>query len=432
MKVIIVGKSAYCTKINFCNVSIDTPLVMAGHTIQLIRPLVTMLQEHQSQVALVFPIENVDDEAIIYDAQDKVPDEVILSPYTSRAIPKSIHQSGYLELNTAIIDAGDKLGQIDWVLFVNSFPSLLFADHALNELKLKSKGKTKVGVLLRGGDGYKWTQTDFLSNWFQSEEVGKRIQKMYIMSLLRTDFVATASTWLKHIVEAVGITVSEVIPSPPVPLSAQSSDTNKQIITESVTPLWGKIDPFNKWIVVAGRFNPDKCPALAISAFSVLPTNSYQLIFAGAGNVEYIVDLIEDTPWEIHDRIVGITVPPRLLTNLYGAADIVLHTAIPSANFTDARPSAVTSAAFHGKPVVAITGGGITECLSNKNIELLCVNPTKYETKTDLSTELAKCLELMFNKELSQSIGDANAEHSCQNNIQNALSIFLDRLAMSQ
>lgn len=404
---------------------------MAGHTVQLIRPLVSLLHEQQSQVAIVFPIENVDDEAIIYDAHDKVPGELIFSPYSSKAIPKSVHQSGYLELNSAIIDAGDKLGHVDWVLFVNSYPALLFADYALNELKLTSKGRTKVGVLLRGGDGYKWTQTDFLSNWFQNEKVGKCIQKMYITTLLRTDFVATASTWLKHIVEGVGVTVSEVIPSPPVPLPVQSSNTNKQIIAENITPLFGRIDPFSKWIVVAGRFHPDKCPALAISAFSILPTNSYQLIFAGAGNVEFIVELIKDTPKGIHNRIVLITVPPRLLANLYSAANIVLHTAMHSKNFTDARPSAITSAAFHGKPVVAIGGGGVAECLSKKNIELLCVDPTKHRTKIDLSTQLSKRLELIFNNDLRQSIGDANAKHSCQNNLQNILGTFLNRLVVA-
>lgn len=283
-------------------------------------------------------------------------------------------------------------------------------------------------MLLRGGDGYKWTQPNFLSNWYQDEEVGECVKKMYIMALKRTDFVATASTWLKHIVEAIGINVSEVVPSPPIPLSLQSSSTNKQIIVDSVTPLLGEVDPFKKWIMVIGRFHPDKCPALAIQAFSILATNSYHLIFAGAGNVKYIIRLIKDTSRDIQNRIAIITVPPRLLSSLYSAADIVLHTSTPSETFTDARPSAVTSAAFHGKPVVAINGGGIEECLSKKNIKFLCVNPTKYEVTNELGIELAKRLELTFNNKLCQSIGDANAEFSRQNNVQNILYYFLSKL----
>lgn len=65
-------------------------MVMAGHTIQLIRALVDLLHDNKDQVALVFPIESVEDEAIIYDAQDKVPNNIILSPYSSRKIPQKV------------------------------------------------------------------------------------------------------------------------------------------------------------------------------------------------------------------------------------------------------------------------------------------------------------------------------------------------------
>lgn len=432
MRIIIVSKSAYCTKTELCGSCIETPIVMAGHTIQLVRPLVAKLKEIQSQIALVFPMGNVDDEAIIYDPLDKVPEGIILTPYLSRPIPKSIHHSGYLELNAALIEAGGKLGHVDWVLFVNSFPALLFAKPALHQLKIESTGKMKVGALLRGGDGYKWTQLEFLSNWFQNSEIARHIQKMYIASLQEADFVVTASKWLKQIVEAVHVNVSNVIPSPPVPLSSQRSDANKQHIATNATPFLGKVDPKNKWIMVVGRFHPDKNLELAISAFSASPLHSCQLIFAGAGDVDYLNYIVQRAPQKTHGRIAGITIPPRMLTKLYSAMDIILHTAVTTASFTDARPSALTSAAFHRKPVVAVLGGGIAECLSKTNNDLLCVDPTKCETREDLNHELAQRLELVLDPSIRSLVGDANAEHSRRNSVQKRLDSLVEILATEQ
>lgn len=415
MKIVIISKAAFSFTLEGKS-SLQVPLVMAGHTVQLVRPLVNELVGGGCKVGLIFPISNSIDDSTIYDSCDAVPRGARLFPYDCGGLPKTVHDISSLALGASLLSAMENLGGIDWILFVNAFPTTQLATEAIRQLKATQNAPLRVGVFLRGGDGYKWLDPSYVRSWFRDDKTALNVLSMYRRALRSANLVTTSSEWLRLRVEASGVQVHAVVPAPPVPKSGRTSYESKRTIQAEATPLHGRVDAESLWLVVSGRFHPDRRPDVAARAFAMARLDPlWSLVFAGCGDVSLVRRILDELSPDLQRRVSAITVPPRLLPDLYGAADAFLHTPIPTTAFTDSRPSALTSAAFHGKPVVAVLSGGISECISKTNVETLCVETNMAEAHTHTAERLGRKLEKLNSPILREVIGSSNENCSLTN-----------------
>lgn len=429
MSVIIVSKAPYSLRLPSGGFETISPLVLAGHTVQLVRPLASLLEKAGCPVGLVFPLGTAPDESYIIDPLDKVPQGVATFPYRVGAIPKSVHGMTTLSLNASILRAFNHLPSVQWVLFVNVFPFLPLAELALHHIRRQATTPPRTGILLRGGDAYKWANLSFLAAELHDSAEAEMVHRIYLDSLSRADFVGTSSEWLKTRTESQGISVDTVIPSPPVEPSSGTWQEDRTAVT-SLGTLFGTLQLDRKWLVVSGRLHRDKRPELALEAFKHAELLGWSLIFAGAGDVGYLRNLWLQLSPDQREQVAAITVPPRLLPQLYGSADAFLHTSLPTSAFTDSRPSSVTSAASIGKPVVAVLGGGIAECLSPMNRLTLCVGEPTSSSTVYCAPALTERLRLLDQPQLRSAIGEANRRHALTDGSHDALRRLVESLEL--
>ena len=91
--------------------------------------------------------------------------------------------------------------------------------------------------------------------------------------------------------------------------------------------------------------------------------------------------------------------------------DGFVHTSIPTDDFEDARPSAVSMAASAGCPVIfPLRVGGVAECFSPENAAHLGYiwNGTDADTVRNIVAKL----RLLTNSGLTQQIASSNLAHS--------------------
>lgn len=427
MKVAIVGKSAFSLPAKG-KPSQRTPIVLAGHTIQLIRPLALAMLKRGWRVAHIFPDTLGPEESAITDEFDTCPTGLAMFAYATGPLPKSVHDVASVALNAAILRASTQLGGLDWCLFVNPFPQLLMAQPALR--RMKDGGSLPfVAALLRGGDGYKWTDAAYVEQIIGDSEQAHEVVEWYKDVLREVDLRFCASRWQRTMLDRRGLGVDGILPSPPAPISALDPIDCKKLLEQLLKPIWGTLDPSLSWLSLVGRIHPDKAPSLALSAFSQAGLDGWQIVVAGSGDATAIEEMVKRAPDDVRRRMAVISVPPRLLPELYGASEAFIHTSLPSNHFVDARPSSLTSACFAGKPVVAILSGGVAECISDANLAALCLPYDDSYSQADLERTLAERLAALQDTTLVLRICAANWAHARTNKADLTLNSLLDQLA---
>lgn len=429
MNVVIFSKPAFSGAVGSCSGSASTavPIALAGHTIQLVRPLVEYLSESGSTISMIVPRTLPRGDPQIVDYGDQLPPRVQVFQVGSNEPPKSTYRTDGLELLSALQLSEQHTGTPDWIVIVNAFPTLVYVRQACALLReWNAEFRPRIAVLLRGGDGYKWTNTTYTAQHITEASVAESVTSAYIRCLREADYVGVASRWLRDVVVSRGIEGASVLPSPPVSPNGHISMVNKIALRRAELHRFGCLNPERSWLGVVGRIHPDKRPDLALEAFGKSNLDAWQLIYAGDGNIEGLQERIRRLPAAAQERIACVSVPPAKLPTLYGALDAIVHTSLPGPEFTDARPSALTSASFHSKPVVAVLGGGVAECLSLRCAAELCVDPRECDSRDALSDALAIRLNYLNNGAFRAEIGRLNYVHTLESGAVDSVKRFVD------
>jgi len=302
-------------------------------------------------------------------------------------------------------ELNEEWGHIDYVLCVYCFPFLPVLE------TLKRYFNYKIVAFLRGGDGYKFLDFNFLRKQYNADDSARYIVDFYRYSLNQAEFVFCVSKWLRSKVETLGVEVDDIIPSPALveePRLIHENCRNKkgfaELLRSSCT--YGRLDPEKKWLTTSGRLSIDKRLDLAMKAFSRWKNDDWQLVITGVGPLETNVTKCIQGYGE--NKICLVFVPPQRMATMLRLADAYIHTAIPSGSFIDSRPSSVTSAAFYGKVVIfpQCKEGGAKESLSRSNIQYLGFRV--FQDDADTAEEIASKLKLLDDKKLVASIEKAN------------------------
>ncbi len=416
MHILVVGKSAFSREYGGHQV----PITIAGHTSQLMRPLIRWARARGFAVSYASPLEPAG--CLMTDPLDALPDGVLDVPFTDVQAAKAPLHIGYLSLEAAIRRAAEQQGPVDWVFLPYAFP--------LSPLlvSLRDRYGFKLALFLRGGDGYQWLDPQWPGavEAFGGPEQARIAVGLYQRSLAEADFVGVASAWLGSVVEGFGGRWDAVVESP----AAMRLDPGERVWDKAafaaapdIRTRYGRLDPTRNWVVSAGRIHPDKNLDLAADIFAGAGLDDWQLVLAGAGDDEGVGDgslggLVGD------GRAAVIEVPPRVIHALFELSDAYLQTSLPSATFVDARPSSVTSAAFHGKPVVVpiASAGGVAESLSPENLEsygfdVRELRITEPAERAELVARGVRALARLRDTGLRERVGAANAQHAAESSV---------------
>jgi glycosyltransferase involved in cell wall biosynthesis len=353
MKVAFVSKSAFSHAID----GLTVPAVVSGHTSQLARALIASARTEGHDVAHVYPIAPGSDDACVVDPLDAYPANVRQLPYWDVPLPKATLSSGSLSFTAALYEAGP----LDWVVLLYAFPLAPLVQ------QFCAATGTRFAALLRGGDVYKWLSPD----WWRRVQPAVNSASMlglYAKALRDADYVAAASAWLLGVSQEHGVPCDDILESPAA-ISVASLTARTELLNDpGIAVLSGTVDPSRRWLLWAGRASPDKRPDLALDAFERAGVSGWQLLLAAAGPLE---DQIASRIDSKRVSAALVRASPRVMPALFAGCDALLHTAVPSSTFIDARPSAVTSAAYHAKPVIAPRAerGGVAESLAPINLD---------------------------------------------------------------
>ncbi|WP_189077501.1 glycosyltransferase [Mangrovihabitans endophyticus] len=414
----VVGKSAYSRVIGTTVV----PITIAGHTAQFMRPLLTYARSRAMTVSYAYPLHPAG--CLMSDAADELPAGVAEFPFTDVEAAKAPLHIGYLSVEASIRRAIERNGRIDWVFLPYAYPlaPLLVSLRAVYGFKL--------ALFLRGGDGYQWLDPGWshAAQVFGGAEQARTACALYRESLMAADFVGVASAWLGSVVDRLGARWDAVVESPAAqwlgPGPAPSRDKRDISADPGVAVRAGALDPGRRWLLSAGRIHPDKHLDLAADIVAEAGLPGWQLVLAGAGGAA--ADLGDGGLRRLIERGEACIaeVPPRIIHRLYEGCDAYLQTALPSATFVDARPSSVTSAAFHGKPVVVpvAEAGGVTESLAPENVEAFGFDARRLDAsrradRADLVRRGAAAVRRLADPELRHRCGEANARHAASSSV---------------
>jgi len=401
MNIAIVGKSCYTTIVS----SKELTTTLAGHTMAFTRQLIPFLISHKHQVALVSPCETAPEDSIVHERNCLIPKNLKIVPFTAIQFPKVPTHDSSLSLLASMSELIEEWGNIDHILCVYCFPFLPILE------TLKKYFNYKIVAFLRGGDGYKFLDYNFLRKQSGADNRARYIVDFYRYSLNQAEFVFCVSKWLRSRVETLGVEVDDIIPSPALVEETEVCYENcrnkksfAQLLRNSCT--YGRLDPEKKWLTTSGRLSIDKRLDLAIKAFSRWNNKNWQLVITGAGPIA--TSLIKLIRGYDEDKICLVLVPPQRMATMFRLADAYIHTAIASSSFIDSRPSSVTSAAFYGKAVIfpQCKEGGVAESLSRSDTQ--CLGFRVFQDDADTVEEIANKLRLLEDKKLIMSIEKAN------------------------
>jgi glycosyltransferase involved in cell wall biosynthesis len=412
MHLVIVGKSAFSRVIGGSTV----PISVAGHTVQLIRPLISYARARHMSVSYIYPLQASESDCLMVDPADKIPDGVVEAPFTDSAAVKSSLRIGWLSVEASLRQAIEKNGKPDWVVVASAFPL------AAVMANLKEKYGFKLALFIRGYDGYKWLDPGSVAGAFGDVEHARQVCDIYRDALLSAEFIGVASQWLGDVVAAHGGRWDMVVESPAAtgPAPAQGRWTKERLAAEpGVARLHGDLDPSARWLISAGRLHREKRLDLALDMFSAARLPGWQLVFSGAGaGTDGALD--EATRKLLaNGEAAAISVPPRIVHALFEVSDAYLQTSLPSADFIDARPSSVTSAAFHGKPVIVplAEAGGVTESVAAENVrefgfDVRHLDPATPADRAEIVRRGARVLRRLDDAAVVTRVGRANAEQT--------------------
>jgi glycosyltransferase involved in cell wall biosynthesis len=413
---LVVGKSAYSRVIG----GKPVPITIAGHTAQFMRPLMSYALAHGMTVSYAYPLQPSG--CLMFDPLDAVPDGAVEVPFTDVSAAKAPLHLGWLSLEASLRQAVEAQGDIDWVFLPYAFPlAPLLAG-------LKEKYGFQLAVFLRGGDGYQWLDPRWAADTIGDPGQARQICDLYRESLQAADFVGVASQWLGSVVEQYGVRYHAVVESPaamwPGPGPEPSWDKERFSTDPSVVRHHGSLDVSKKWVLSAGRIHPDKHLDLAADAFCAARLDGWQLVLSGAGAGPGPVAGGLVAELAAKGEACVIEVPPRIIHGLFQVSDAYLQTSLPSATFVDARPSSVTSAAFHGKPVVVpiAAAGGVTESVAPENLQtygfdVRDLNPEDPADRAEIVRRATAALRLLDDPALRIRAGAANTRHASASSV---------------
>jgi glycosyltransferase involved in cell wall biosynthesis len=406
--VLIVGKSAFSRVIS----GVPVPISIAGHTVQFIRPLLSYALERGMSVSYAYPLRASESDCLLFDPDDQLPDGVLEVPFTDPAADKSPLRLGWLSVEASVRQAIERNGPIDWVVLASTFPL------ATVLAQLKSRYGFKLALFIRGHDGYKWLDPGWVAGTVGDLDQARHVCQIYRESLLAAEFVAVASEWLGSVVAEHGARWDAVVESPAAMVPGESWDKSRFVAAGGLVRRRGEPDPGRNWLVSAGRLHPDKHLDLAAEMFHSAQLPDWQLVLAGAGDPDGPLDAWLDKLLDQGDACV-IEVPPRMIHALFQVSDAYLQTSVPSDSFIDARPSSVTSAAFHGKPVIVplAAAGGAEESVSAANraeygFDVRDLDPKDRAGRAELLRRGTAALVRLRDEGLRQRIGAANRQHA--------------------
>ncbi len=407
MKVAVVGKSAFSHRVN----GIDVPAVIAGHTVQLIRQLLTYAATRGHEVYYLYPTTVAEEDTVVFDPYDNLPEAVTLVPFGDPRFSKTSVHSGWLDLTAALTRAANVNGGLDWVILCYGFPFAPLLGY------LKHEQGFRLAVLVRGGDGYKWLDHHWLQQQGPVMNNSEELRSVYKAALSNADFLGVASRWLGRKLRQHDVRFHAVIESPAACEGAVVGIVTRGLFppTAGISVTYGAMNPEKRWMLTAGRASRDKRADLAIEVFAEAALPDWQLILSVPGPQHDIV--AEQARRLKPGSVCVVTTAPRAIGALFKTCDAYIHTSIPSREFVDARPSSVTSAAYYGKPVVAplAVDGGLTESLSSENIDAYCFDIRDVDGQggtTRIVTLAAHAALRLLDCALRESVGLANAEHS--------------------
>ncbi|MGW8375226.1 glycosyltransferase [Streptomyces sp. ODS28] len=421
MHLLVAGKSAYSLRSGDTTV----PITLAGHTAQFTRPLLSWARARGMRVSYAYPLRPAG--CLMTDPYDELPEGVLEVPFTDVEAAKAPLHIGYLSLEASLRRAVEENGALDWVFVPYAFPLAPLL------VSLREKYGFKLALFLRGGDGYQWLDPDWEGavRAYGGAEQARQACALYRESLEAADFVGAASQWLGSVVEKFGGRWDAVVESPAAmgPAHAPGGDglpwdKGAFLADPGVVPRHGRPDTARAWLLSAGRIHPDKNLDLAADLFAQAALDGWQLVLAGTGAEEHgtgggtLTRLVED------GRACVIEAPPRVIHALFRVSDAYLQTSLPSDTFVDARPSSVTSAAFHGKPVVVplAEAGGVAESLSPENLraygfDARNLRPADPADRAELVRRGAAAVGGLADAGKRERAGAANARHAAGSSV---------------
>ncbi|WP_169332274.1 glycosyltransferase [Henriciella marina] len=333
------------------------------------------------------------------------PSQLKLFFYGQCALSKSTISLNHFELSARINEIV-RTQHIDSIFFVSAFPELAVLEPEMDALR--RLGVKSIVCFLRGKDGYFWPFREAEKSYpFSSIFAARSFRSIYLKSLRKCDALYCVSEFQRTKMEAAGLQISGIVPSFPESHGVNDVVRAKEILAALSEPRFGTLDSGKRWVGVVGRIHKDKSPLKALDAFCQAKLLNTQLCFFGEGDILPISREVERR--QITSKIAIANVPIEHLPDMYSAIDVCLHTACGENDFEDPRPSSVLSAAFAGKPVVAMDIGGVSECVSTLNIQRLFVD--RHESLDQCSTELADKLATAFEPDLQIKVGKANREY---------------------
>ncbi len=401
MKVLIVCKPAFSRKLHDGN---HSAVALGGHASAFARSL--CLLSPGSSFSLVVPELLTKDDSSVIDTRDIVPPNVSITAYGNSRFAKYQLQSGSLELRAALEVAAEKLGGPDVALVLNCFPvAPTVADFATAE------GVPAV-YSLRGADGYRWVDGEQYPSDIDPA-IAQKVAARYRSSLNSGAHVSAASEWLAAQARRSGVQVDSVVPSPaPVDPSAKCDRTEARRVLAELDEIGDESNALlsdRNRMLICGRLSPDKRPLEAIAGLvESRHLEEWQLLVLGNGPLARDVNAAAaqaNTEYGWNKVVVG-SLPPRLIGWGYASSDALMHYARGDENFMDARPSAVTAAAYYGLPVVhERNAGGCAESLSKENYEALAFSGTSNRLT---APTLDQALERLADPAQRDLIGAAN------------------------
>ncbi|MEU6394510.1 glycosyltransferase [Streptomyces sp. NPDC046939] len=409
MHLLIAGKSAFARVVD----GKEVPISVAGHTVQFTRPLLSYALARGARVSYMYPLAASESDCLIFDPDDSVPDGVAEVPFTDHVANKSPVRLGWISVEASLRRAVAAHGPIDWVVLASTFPL------ATVLARLKPLYGYRLALFVRGHDGYQWLDPEGVASALGDPAQAGHLADIYRESMLAADFVAVASEWLGGVVAAHGARWDMVVESPAA--TGQGRWDKRSLVDDpGVVVRYGAPDPSRKWLLTAGRMHADKHLDLAAEIFDAARPEGWQLVVAGtgAGPDPGLGRLARD------GLACVLEVPPRIIHGLFQAGDAYLQTSLPTPSFVDARPSSVTSAAFHGLPVVLPVGtaGGAEESVARENVaafgfDAAGLDPADPGDRALLVRRGCAAVRLLSDAERVTKAGAANAAYAAGSSV---------------
>lgn len=397
MKIVIIGKNAFSFREKE---SVIKP-ILTGHTMALTAQLIPFLVDKGHKVCFLCPAQKGRND-IWAPFEVKPPSRVHIRTFAHTRYPKvptSINIDCFLEEFGACVN---QLGGVDWVLTIYGFPFSILVEVARIACSFRHL------VALRGGDAYKFLHLERLSASYSCNPGQLYLIDVYRESLKRADLVLAASEWLARQIQETGVKVDDIFPSPALSV-ADSERRDRFGLAELATAnaIHNKVDPNCKWLIAAGRLSNDKRLDILFRAFAKWRRVDWQLVILGDGlDAPTLISLASEIG--ISERICITTLPPLQLADFMSNSHALIHTSIGSSSFEDARPSAVTTAAFYGLPVILPTNtGGATESVSKENSNAFGFVVASDDNDTIM--RVVRCLERLVDDQARKVIGKANS-----------------------